>query len=106
MDIVASILRSAIFGGVAGTLVGLIPFYAGKNKNQLRLSEKAIVTCGISGVILGLILAIPVAVGYTLVIYGRYRDEIICPYCKEHINRGALICRYCEKEISEENKDV
>lgn len=106
MDITLTIFINALIGGIAGTLVGLIPFYAGKNKNQTKIGEKAIIACGISGVFLGLILAIPVSIGYTFKIYNRYNNEIICPYCKEHIIKGATICRYCKESIPQSNTDI
>src|SRR5687768_8368691 len=48
-------------GGVAGTLIGLIPFFVGKNRN-LKLAKIALGSCAISGMVLGLVLALPVAV--------------------------------------------
>src|SRR5687768_165282 len=48
-------------GGLAGTLIGLIPFFVGKKRN-LKLAKIALGSCAICGMILGLILALPVAV--------------------------------------------
>lgn len=53
---------------VVGIFCGLAPLIAGKVKNQLRLGVIGFICCVVGGFILGLIIALPAAVIFTLVI--------------------------------------
>lgn len=62
-------LVGALFGGlVAGAVCGLLPFFLAKSRNRVPLGTAALITCGVCGVILGLILALPVALIFTVII--------------------------------------
>ncbi len=56
-----------IGGGIAGFVCGLLPYFVGKNKNP-KLANIALISCAISGIVLGAILALPVAVVFTIII--------------------------------------
>ncbi len=55
------------FGGVAGFLCGLIPYFTGRHKNP-KLAKTAMTCSIISGMALGILLALPVAIAFTIVI--------------------------------------
>ncbi|HWE94165.1 MAG TPA: hypothetical protein VG269_09395 [Tepidisphaeraceae bacterium] len=62
-------LVGVVFGGlVAGALCGLLPFFLAKNRNRMPLGVAAITTCAVCGLILGLLLALPVALVFTVII--------------------------------------
>lgn len=92
-------LQTIIVGGLAGIIVGLIPYFIGKNKDQIKIATQALIVCGICGIFLGLLLAVPVALIYTYLIYSKSKNEITCPYCKEHISKDATICKHCKETI-------
>ena len=92
-------LNALIGGIIAGTLVGLIPYFVGRSKNQEKLGIYSIIACGLSGAVLGLLLALPVACGCSFYIYNRETNQMICPHCKEYIKKDAIICKHCKKEI-------
>jgi hypothetical protein len=54
-----------LIGGIAGALCGLIPYFVGRHKNK-SLAETAMLSCVIAGSLLGLILALPVSIGFTI----------------------------------------
>lgn len=60
-----------IGGFLVGGLCGIAPLIAGSAKNQQTLGYVGLATCVVSGLILGLILAAPVALVFTLVILLR-----------------------------------
>lgn len=93
-------LRTIIVGGLAGIIVGLIPYFIGKNKNQIKMATQALIVCGICGTLLGLLLALPVALIYTFLICSKYKNEIIC-HCKERILKDATTCKYCKQNINQ-----
>jgi len=55
-------------GFIMGTLCGLVPFFVGKKRNQMSLAVGGLVACIVSGLILGLILALPVSIVFTTII--------------------------------------
>lgn len=93
------LLNAMISGIIAGVLVGLIPFFMGRSKNQEKLGLYSLFACGLSGSILGLVLAIPVACGCCFCIYNRDVNQMACPHCKEYIKKDAIVCKHCKKEI-------
>ena len=65
----------AVFGSLLiGTLCGLAPFLLGKKYKNKNLGIAGFFTCVISGFILGIVLAAPVAAIFSLIIY-LSRDE-------------------------------
>lgn len=56
-----------LFGGVAGGIVGLLPYFVGRQKDR-DLAVKAVWWCVGSGMVLGLLLAAPVAIVFTVVL--------------------------------------
>jgi hypothetical protein len=56
-----------IVGGmIAGTLVGLIPFAVAKSRGDTRFGQTAIGWSVLAGAVLGIVLAAPVALGFTI----------------------------------------
>jgi hypothetical protein len=55
------------FGGAAGFLCGLIPYFTGRHKNP-KLAKTAMTCSIISGMAFGVLLALPVAIVFTIVI--------------------------------------
>ena len=65
-------LAGLIVGGlVAGALCGLIPFFVGKKRGQSTLGNAGLVSCIIGGALGGIILALPVAGVFALIIATR-----------------------------------
>jgi hypothetical protein len=61
-----------IVGGlIAGALCGLIPFFVGKKRGQTTLGNAGLVCSIIGGAIGGIILALPVAGVFALIIAAR-----------------------------------
>lgn len=89
------------FGGlVAGSLTGLIPFLIGLKKEETTLGIIAIITCSLSGLILGILLAIPVAIGFIVAILIKAKNsEMKCPHCAENIKKNAVICKHCKQPL-------
>ena len=54
-------------GGVAGALCGLLPYYIGRKKDP-KLARIALWSCAGAGLILGIILALPTAIVFAIVI--------------------------------------
>jgi len=56
-----------IAGGMfAGLLVGLIPFWIAKSRDDSKLAGTAMTWCVIAGAVLGILLAAPVALGFSV----------------------------------------
>jgi hypothetical protein len=56
-----------IAGGMfAGLLVGLIPFWIAKSRGDSKLAGTAMTWCVIAGAVLGILLAAPVALGFSV----------------------------------------
>jgi len=55
-------------GGTAGLVCGLVPYFIGKKKNNRKLGKIALWSCIAAGLILGILLALPVAVIFSIVI--------------------------------------
>lgn len=49
------------FGACAGLLCGMAPFIVARNRGKPDLGTTSLVVCGISGAMLGLLLAVPAA---------------------------------------------
>jgi hypothetical protein len=58
-------------GLVAGILVGLLPLFLGRKRQQKKLGGVALLSCAVSGAAMGLLLALPVALVFTAVIWRR-----------------------------------
>ena len=63
-----SIGEMALAGLIAGIVVGLLPLGIGFWKDRVALGVVGFVASALSGIVLGLLLAIPVAVVFTLAI--------------------------------------
>jgi hypothetical protein len=56
-----------IAGGMfAGLLVGAIPFWIAKSRGDMKLAQNALTWCVIAGAVLGILLAAPVALGFSI----------------------------------------
>jgi hypothetical protein len=69
------LIIAIIAGGIAGFVVGLFPLIIGHVLDQKRLGVTGIITCVICGFILGLLLAVPVALGFTVAIAIKSRNK-------------------------------
>ena len=63
-----ALLIGAVIGG---TLCGLIPYFFGRKRGQPTLGIVGLVSCIVGGLIFGIILALPVAGVFTLIIAVR-----------------------------------
>jgi hypothetical protein len=54
-------------GGIAGLLCGLIPYFTGRRKNP-KLAKASLIWCCVAGCAFGALLALPVAIIFTIVI--------------------------------------
>lgn len=59
---------AGLWGLIAGVLCGLVPFFLAVRRSLKRWAIAALFTCSACGVVLGLILALPVAISFTLAI--------------------------------------
>ena len=58
-----------LLGGLSiGGLCGLIPFFVGRKKNRASMGVVGLNACMVSGVFFGVLLALPVAIVFTIVI--------------------------------------
>ncbi len=65
-----------LFGGfVVGALCGLLPLIIGLKKQRRGLALTSCISCVVSGLILGLILAVPVSIIFTVVILCLKKPE-------------------------------
>lgn len=63
-------LETAVIAGlIAGLVCGLLPLISGLVKGRRELGIIGFVACAVSGAVLGLLLAIPVAIVFTLAIF-------------------------------------
>ena len=65
-----------IGGGIAGAVLGLLPFFVGRHLKQQKLATHALTWCCVAGVALGMVLAGPVALVFTLVLVSRREREV------------------------------
>jgi hypothetical protein len=69
-------LAARIVGGMlAGMLVGLIPLAVAKSRGDSRFADTAMTWCIISGAVLGILLAAPVAIAFTIAAATRQRSS-------------------------------
>ena len=58
-----------LFGALlVGGLCGLLPFFVGMNRNKVALGIAGLVSCSVGGLILGILLAAPIALIFTVII--------------------------------------
>ena len=58
-------------GAIMGVLVGLLPWFLGRGRDQDRLGKQGLMWSAVAGTAFGLLLAGPVALGFTTVILRR-----------------------------------
>jgi hypothetical protein len=66
-------------GLIAGIVCGLVPLIAGYVKGRLQLGIIGFVVTALSGLVLGLLLAVPVAIVFTLFIVLSGRERARAP---------------------------
>ncbi|HME57934.1 MAG TPA: zinc ribbon domain-containing protein [Terracidiphilus sp.] len=108
-------LGAMIIGGlVAGFLCGLVPFFVGKNKGQQDLGTVALLVCAACGMVLGILLALPAAIVFTIVIVNKASKAAtgdnrltagvspalpssgdVCPKCTAKLEPEAKFCALC-----------
>jgi hypothetical protein len=64
-------------GGVTGLICGLLPYYVGKNRSA-KWAKIALYSCAASGLALGILLALPVAVAFCVAITVRCGRSSTC----------------------------
>lgn len=65
MQILPRDVAARLLGGtLAGLLVGLLPAYVARRKGS-KGGTTAVWCCGLAGLLLGLVLAVPVSLGFT-----------------------------------------
>jgi uncharacterized membrane protein len=77
-----------IDGLLLGLICGVIPLFFSTGRNRLKLGFGAVVACVISGLLLGLLLAIPVAVLFLWLIF---RHSVEVPFEVQARNRRLVI---------------
>ena len=63
--------EAAVAGGIVGVVCGLIPFITGLVRGDTTLAIGGLVACILGGVVLGLLLAVPLAILFTVLIVRR-----------------------------------
>lgn len=63
---IARIIYGTFFGGVAGFGCGLAPYYVGRWFGRVRLGAAGFYTCLVGGAVLGLMLALPMMIIFTI----------------------------------------
>src|SRR5262249_58569432 len=63
------IILGCLCGGVAGFLWGLLPLFIGRYREQEILGWVGLACCTVGGVVLGLLLAVPLALLFTILIF-------------------------------------
>jgi hypothetical protein len=69
-------------GLIAGVLCGSMPLCFGIRRGRLKLASAAMASCAAAGLVLGLLLAIPSSLVFTIVIFAIPRvvpDSIVLP---------------------------
>jgi hypothetical protein len=109
-----------ILGGLGvGLFAGLTPFLLGKRKGQQNLAIVALLVSGFCGLVLGILLALPVAIVFTVVIWkkaiaagaGKARiaagvplsapdGNRVCPLCGAQLESTAISCGICGYKFS------
>jgi uncharacterized membrane protein len=77
-----------IEGGLLGLICGVIPLFFSAGRNRLKLGFGGLLACVVSGLLLGLLLAIPVAAVFLWLIF-RHRVEV--PFEVQAWNRHLVI---------------
>ncbi len=80
--------HSLIDGFLVGLICGVIPLFFSPGKNRLKLGFAALLSCVIGGVLLGLLLAIPIAVLFLWLIF---RKSEPVPFEVQARNRHLII---------------
>ena len=98
-----------IFGCIAGMVCGAIPLIAGAVKNHLGIGFLGFFACTVGGLMLGLLLAIPLAGVFTWWVFhasNKQKQQAAsqqykrCRYCSETILVDARVCRYCGRDLT------
>jgi hypothetical protein len=109
-----------IIGGfVAGSLCGLVPFFMGRRKGQQDLATIALLVCAFCGMILGILLALPAAIVFTIVIVNKGSSarasnadlatgtqlpppasSKVCSQCGVQLAPDAKFCGVCSHPLS------
>lgn len=93
-----------MLGFISGLLVGIIPVVIGALKQRLGLGIGGFFACAVSGIILGLLLAVPVCGLFVWLIIRNASEQAAatrkkCPYCAEEILIDAKVCKHCQREL-------
>jgi len=70
----SAIAFGAVVGLIAGAVCGLLPLIVGLTRKQVGLGVGGFVSCVIAGAVLGLLLAAPVAVIFTVIMFAVKRS--------------------------------
>jgi uncharacterized membrane protein len=77
-----------IEGGLIGLICGVIPLFFSTGRNRLKLGFGGLLACVVSGLLLGLLLAIPVAAVFLWLIF---RNRVEVPFDVQARNRHLVI---------------
>jgi hypothetical protein len=67
------VLTAAIVGAVLGSVLGLIPFLYGRRRGLDRLGSIGLGASAMAGLVFGVWLSLPVAIGFTIAIWNAAR---------------------------------
>lgn len=73
-SLAVSYIPFLVGGGIAGFVCGLAPYFIGKKKNNKKLGKIALFSCIASGLALGVVLALPVAIILSIVVVIKARQ--------------------------------
>lgn len=72
-----NIIIATISGAIMGAICGLIPLLLGRKKGHNNIGTIGFISCIVSGAILGILLALPVAIVFMIVILVKKTPEPI-----------------------------
>jgi len=67
-EMIAWFVGTLVGGGGVGLICGLLPYFIGKKRNNRRLGKYGLYACVVSGLILGIILALPMGIAFSVAI--------------------------------------
>lgn len=102
-----SFVDGALYGVLIGGLVGIAPVIVGALKHKLGLGIGGFFVCILSGVMLGLLLAVPVCgIFIYLIVKNDNSPSSLkkCPFCAEKIAFEAKVCKHCGRDLPLSNE--
>jgi hypothetical protein len=95
--------NASVSGLLAGTLIGIVPVIMGALKCKFGLGVGGFFACVASGLILGLLLAVPICGIFVWLITKKPKQLVAthkkCPYCSGEMLIEARVCKHCGREL-------